>query len=253
MSKNVLSSAFRSVGRSLVKHSPQILTGIGVAGIATTAVLAVHATPKATRLIEDAKEKKGSELTVKEKVKAAWKCYIPATISGVTSAVCIIGANSVNARRNAALAAAYKLSETAFIDYREKVVETVGKEQEKAVRESVVRDKIAKNPPNNQNIVIAGTGDVLCYDALCGRYFNSSMDKIDKIVNDLNRRMRSDMYISLNEFYYEVDLEGVAAGYELGWNIDSGYIDVSYSSQICPDGKPCLVVEFNTPPKYEYR
>ena len=38
------------------KHMPEILTGIGIAGMVTTTVLAVKATPKALELIEEKKE-----------------------------------------------------------------------------------------------------------------------------------------------------------------------------------------------------
>lgn len=37
------------------KHSPEILTGIGIAGMITTTVMAVRATPKALILIEEKK------------------------------------------------------------------------------------------------------------------------------------------------------------------------------------------------------
>ena len=78
------------------------------------------------------------------------------------------------------------------------------------------------------------------------------IEKLKKIENYLNRRMRSEDYISLNEFYYEVGLDGVGAGYDLGWNIERGYIELEFSSQLASDGTPCLVVGFNTPPKYDY-
>jgi hypothetical protein len=64
--------------------------------------------------------------------------------------------------------------------------------------------------------------------------------------------MRNEMTISLNEFYYEVGLEGVDAGDKLGWSIDTGYIELEYSSQLASDGTPCLVVSFYKPPRYDF-
>ena len=47
---------FISVAKAtLSKKSPEILTGLGIAGMVTTTVLAVKATPKALELIEDEK------------------------------------------------------------------------------------------------------------------------------------------------------------------------------------------------------
>ena len=119
----------------LKKHSSTILTVISAGGVVATTVLAVKATPKALQLIEAKKVEVGLQpdtpLPTKEVVKATWKCYIPAATTGVLSATCIIGASRVNLRRNAALATAYKISETALSEYKEKVVETIGEKKAK--------------------------------------------------------------------------------------------------------------------------
>lgn len=253
MSKLNLSKLIKNTQFVLSKHSPEILTGLGIAGMITTTVLAVKATPKALMCIDDAAyEKEELSLTGVEKVKACWKCYIPAAITGTVSIACLIGASSVNARRNTALATAYKLSETALTEYREKVVETIGEKKERNIKDAIAKDNVEKNPVMQQNVIITGKGDTLCYDKLFGRYFKSDIDALKKIENELNRRMFSESYISLNDFYYEVGLDGVDAGEDLGWNIDNGYIDLNFSSQLSSDGQPCLVVNFNIPPKYEY-
>ena len=80
------------------------------------------------------------------------------------------------------------------------------------------------------------------------------MDAIKKAENELDARLRNEMYISLNEFYYEIGLEPLSViGDDLGWNIDSGYLDLGFSSQIATDGTPCLVIEYNPAPRYDYR
>ena len=240
----------------LSKHSPEILTGLGIAGMVTTTVLAVKATPKAMKICEaerlDQVNDYKEEPTKLDYVKACWKCYIPAAVTGTVSIACLVGASSVNVRRNAALATAYKLSETVLSEYREKVVETIGEKKEKTIKDAIAKDHVEKNPVKQNDIVITGKGDTLCCDKLFGRYFKSDIDKLKKIENDLNRRMRNEDYISLNEFYYEVGLDGVDAGDYLGWNIDRGYIELEFSSQLATDGTPCLVVSFLTPPRYDY-
>lgn len=253
MSKLNFSKLIKNTQFVLSKHSPEILTGLGIAGMITTTVLAVKATPKALRCIDDAAyEKEELSLTGVEKVKACWKCYIPAAVTGTVSIICLIGASSVNARRNTALATAYKLSETALTEYREKVVETIGEKKERNIKDAIAKDSIKNNPVSQQNVIITGKGDTLCYDKLFGRYFKSDIETLKKIENELNRRMFGECYVSLNDFYYEVGLDGVDAGEDLGWNIDNGYIDLDFSSQLSTDGQPCLVVSFNIPPKYEY-
>ena len=60
------------------------------------------------------------------------------------------------------------------------------------------------------------------------------------------------MYVSLNEFYTEIGLEPTKIGYDLGWNIDDGEIDIETSAQLSPDGTPCLVIEYNVAPQYNF-
>lgn len=173
MNKPNVSKMFKDFQKLTKKHSPEILTGLGIAGMVTTVVLAVKATPKAMELIEKEKtfkekeaheggiftkedERYAFELTPIETVKAAWKPYIPAVLSGTASIACLIGANSVHARRNAALYSAYKLSTTALTEYRDKVVETIGEKKEHAIRDKVVKEKMEKNQPKNETVIVTG-------------------------------------------------------------------------------------------------
>jgi hypothetical protein len=253
MNKPNLSKIAKGIRTSISKHSPEILMGIGIAGMVTTTVMAVRATPKALILIEDKKtENDVDKLTPVETIKATWTCYVPAAITGGLSIICLIGASSVNARRNAALATAYTLSESALKEYQEKVIETIGEKKEQNVRDAIAKDRIDKNPVSSREVIITEKGNTLCYDAISGRYFKSDIDKLKKAENELNRRMRDEMYISLNEFYYEIGLNPTSIGDDLGWNIDHGYIELNFSSQLSDDGNPCLVIDYQVAPRYEY-
>lgn len=272
MEKPNLTRMLGSVKVATVKHSPEILTGIGIAGMVTTTVMAVRATPKALVLIEEEKRRLNCEMLEEAKksgseecsqithlepidiIKVTWKCYIPAGISCIVSMACLIGANSVNTRRNAALATAYTLSESTLRDYQKKVVETIGEKKEQTVRDAVAKEHIERNPVENKEVIVVGRGNTLCYDTVSGRYFRSDMETIKKAENELDARLRSEMYISLNEFYYEIGLDPLKViGDDLGWNIDSGYLDLRFSSQIATDGTPCLVLEYGVAPRYDYR
>ena len=252
-----LKAIARSMGMALQKHSPEILTGIGIAGMVTTTILAVRATPKALLLIQEAEEVKhqntdASALTPVETIKAAWLCYVPAAVTGVLSMTCLIGASSVNLRRNAALATAYTLSESALKEYREKVVETIGEKKEQAVQDAVAKERISKSPVTNQEVIITEKGNTLCYDVISGRYFKSDIEKLKRAANDLSRRMLDEGYISLNDFYYEIALPETKLGDELGCHIDNGLVDLRFSSQLAEDGTPCLVIDYQIAPKYDY-
>jgi hypothetical protein len=253
MKKPNINEAFKSLKRSTSKYSPQILTGLGIAGVVTTTVLAIKATPKAIQLIEEKKEEKNDILTPMEVVKTTWKCYIPTAVSMATSITCLICANSVNTKRNAALAAAYKISETAFIEYKDKVVETIGEKKEKTVREKVAEDKVKNNPPTQNTIIMTDSGTELFLEPVSGRYFKSDMEKIRRIENECNKKMLHDIngYMSLNDFYDELGLEHSSIGYELGWN-SYNLLEIDYIPQLLEDDKVCVVLEYTTGPKYDY-
>lgn len=255
MSKVNMAQILKGTKMFVSKHTPEILTGIGTAGLITTTVLAVGATPKALKLIEEAKkESRKDELTPIETVKATWKCYIPAATICVTSVACIVGGTRVGMRRNAALATAYKLSETALTEYKQKVVETIGEKKEEAVREAIDKEHIEKNPVSKNEVIITGKGKTLCYDHLSGRYFESDIDRIKRAENALNKEMLQDIsgYVSLNDFYDAINLDRVDMGDYLGWNTTKGLLDIHFGSQLTDDDRPCVVIEHNNPPVHEY-
>lgn len=260
MNTHALSELARNVRVSLSKHSPAILIGFGIAGMITTTVLAVKATPKALEMIDDKKEELDVEtLTPVETVKATWKCYVPAAISGAASIACLVGSHSVNARRNAALATAYKISESAFTEYRDKVVETIGEKKEKTVRDKVSKDLVEKNPVSNTEVIITGKGQTLFYDHHSGRYFYSSIEKIQRAANKLNHEINTDPFDAgrtLNDLYGEIGLAPTATGDNLGWNTNTGLIDIYLSAQMIEEGEhegePCAVINYMKPPQYDF-
>lgn len=254
MAKPNMTALFKDIKMAVTKHSPEILTGLGITGMIVTTVMAVKATPKALELIEDKKEE--LELQPDEKlhpvdmVKATWKCYVPAAVTGVTSVACLIGASSVNLRRNTALATAYNLSATAMSEYREKVLETVGERKEQAIRDKVAEERINKEPVNQSAIIVNGNGNTRCFDTITKQRFTSDIEAIKRSVNELNRRMvNGEDYISLNDFYSEIGMEPVSIGDELGWNVTRGLIEINFSAQLDTDGVPCIVLDYAVVPK----
>ena len=260
MNKQVLSKFASGMRTSVSKHSPEILMGMGIAGMITTTVLAVKATPKAVLLLEERKnDLEVDKLTPVETVKTTWKCYIPAAISGAASIACLIGSNSVNARRNAALATAYKLSETAFTEYRDSVVDVIGEKKEKSVRDKVSEKQLKENPVTKTEIIMTGKNKTLFFDPLSHRYFYSTIETIKRAENQLNKEIITDPFDSgrsVNDFYEEIGIPTTATGDNLGWNLRIGLIDVYTSAQKVEEegeheGEPCLVINFFNPPRYE--
>lgn len=259
MNKQTVTNLFKDLGRSIKSHSPEILTGLGIAGMITTTVLAVKATPTAIEKIKmDSRKNHDGDpyaYTKKEAIKSAWKYYIPAVVTGGVSVACLIGANSVHARRNAALATAYQLSTTALTEYKEKVVETIGEKKEKTIREKIAQDKVDKIQPNSSEVVIVGKGDVMFLEPVSMRCFWSDIEHVRKIINDLNYRMVTGMeeYISLSQFYDEIGLSHTVNSDDIGWSLGrDGQIDMDFIPATNEDGKPCLMLDYMVSPRYDY-
>lgn len=241
----------KSVWAGAKKHSPEILIGMGIAGAASSVIFAIKATPKAMILLEEKRQELGVEkLEAKEIIKTAAPVYIPTAVSFGVSVACIVGASSVNARRNAALTAAYTLSESTLRTYRDKVLETVGEDKEREIRQKAAIEQQQKTPEPQTLVVSGAAGQLKCFDSLSGRYFVSTKNEIDKAVNEFNRQLRDDMRISLNDWYDLIGLDTNKLGDMLGWDIERGYVETCYASRLDEDGLPCLVVNYVEPPHY---
>lgn len=253
METSSIQKATKRLGSAIQKNSPTILTGLSVAGLITTTILAVKATPKALELIEKAEvlNEEGC-LTPLELVKVSWKCYMPATIMGCVTVACMIGANSINLRRNAALASVYSITEATLKEYQAKVVETIGESKARKIKDEIAGDRIAKDPVTSKEVIITGKGDMLCYDTISGRYFKNNIENLRRIQNDFNRNLIYEMFVSLNEIYYAIGLPAIKVGDELGWNVDA-MIEFSFSSKLTEEGEPCLVVDYLVSPREDYR
>lgn len=265
-----LTKMFKNTRKFLGKYSPEILTGIGIAGWITTTVLAVKATPKALHLIEDEIDRQNDE-NVKEAVrlnqdicehvtklkpldlvKTCWKPYMPALGLGVVSTSCIISANAIHYKRNAALATVYAISERTLLRYKDKVVETLGEKKEKEISNKVAQENVDQNKVSDRSIIITSKGNTLCMDAFSGRYFRSDVDNIKKAINKINRDLTYDHYVSLNTVYGEIGLDNVKNGELLGWNLDNGLIEPRFDTCLAENDEPCVVIDFYIQPKYDF-
>lgn len=258
MKQNKLTKLLNTIKKGTIKHSPDILLACGIVSGITSTVLAVKATPKALILIEKEKTSRRTNneddnLTKMEVVKTAWKPYIPSAVSGAVGIVCVIGAHTINTKRNAIIATAYKITETAYRDYKDAVVEEIGNKKEELVRERVAKKKIEKEKPfENKEVIVTGKGNSLFLDSISGRTFESDIETIRRAVNNINATLISQDYISLNEFYYDIGLKSTSKGDDLGWSMAYGLMDIKFTSTLLDDGRPCVVLDYDVQPRYDY-
>lgn len=244
-----LTNLLRRAEGLLVNNSPAILTAVGVTGAIATAYLASTATLKAHKLIEEEERSNEVSLEPAEKVRLVWQVYLPAAASATVTVAAIIGANRIGNRRGAALAVAYTLSEKAFLEYRDKMVEKLGPKKEELARAEIAQARVDKNPVNNNQVIIAN-GEVLCYDTFTGRYFRSDLETIRKAQNDINAEVINSSYASLSDFYDFVGLPRTSVSDDIGWNADE-LLDIKFSAVLI-DNKPAMSIAFNAVPTRHY-
>ena len=244
-------------------NSTTILTSAGVAGTVTTAYLTGRATFKAARLIELEKqltsEEQSSEnsngslkdLSLPTKIKLVWRHYIPPFVSGVVTITCIVVANKIASKKIAALAVASGISERALQEYKSKVMQKLGPKQDEAIRDEIAQDRVLGQPVKSGEVIIAGTGEVLCFDMTTGRYFQSTVEEIKKAVNKVNHDLNNFMYASLSSFYEELGIPPTSYSDMVGWNANQ-HMDVKFSAVMSTDNRPCMAIDFEPAPFPEY-
>lgn len=256
---HLLTSVHLKAGQFMTENASTILTAGGVVGTVTTAVLTGKASYRASEIIHEQELEILAEapeaevhLSKTDKVKLVWPLFIPPVLIGTATVGSIVAANMVSAKRAAALAAAYGISENKLKEYKEKVLEKVGPNKERAVRDELAQDYVNDNPPSKEVIILAG-GDVLCLDRMTGRYFRSTVENLKKAENAVNQELFNHQYASLSFFYDEVGLPPTSFSDDVGWNMaQTGVLELQFSTVMSPDEQPCVAVDFTNPPKNDY-
>jgi len=237
--------------RALIQdNSPAILTGLGIAGVFTTTILAVKATPEALRRVWDAETEHNRDISRWEKAKLVWPLYVPAATSAVTTTVCIFGANQISSKRTAVAMSALSISESSYREYREKTKHVVGDKREAQIRTEIAQDDIVAHP--NTTLIVSNDTKMACYDKISGRYFESDYEALRKAENDVNQRALHEDAASLNDFYSRLGIPTIEIGDELGWNPD--YFCTLVLTPVMDDlsKKPVVHISFEYPPKLNY-
>ena len=226
----------RRLLKSGKKQLPNILTGIGIAGMIGAGCMAVYATPKAEQairrkkdeLVEDGYEPR---LTKKEVIQTTYKYYIPSVLLAASSAGLIVGGSIIHVKRNAALVSAYKLSEQALKDYHDQLVEDVGDEETRKIEEKLVNKRMDRkhqvetfedeSRPNNyimpDRYIETGRGTDPFYDESSDRLCLCDLHAILEARDSINDRILAGMesFCTMNEWWMEWGMPPCALGHDL--------------------------------------
>jgi hypothetical protein len=231
----------RGTGNFVKDHAPAILTALGAAGFITTTIYTVKATVKAVHNLETLPD----DLTKWEIVKESWPYYLPPLLIGGASLTCVIGAQTLNAKKQALLISAYAFSESTLVEYKGKVEEILGEKKAEKVRDSIAEDRVAANPPSN-GVIVVSDKESTCYEMMNGRYFKGDIESLRKAQNDINEQILAIDYALLNDFYEKIGLQRTELGDDFGWNHENR-LELEFSS-VLHDGKPILAIGYRNNP-----
>lgn len=233
----------------LKDSAPLILTGLSMCGVIFTAAAAIHDTPKALKLIKheedhrmfkmkvystgDGKfdtEVKVEPMTLLEKAKIAWKCYIPTMLVAGSTIFCIGYSQKLNSKQKKELLAAYALMHAAYYEYRDKVSDIFGPDADGKIKEFISEDRAKTGK------VEYGNGkkedSIIFVDEFMNTVFESSVEEVQRAEYELNRTFALRGYVSMGDFYRYLGLDDVYAEdgpllERFGWSYDIG-TDMGY-------------------------
>lgn len=228
------------------KFSPEILTTVGVVGIIGAGVMVGRATLKAVPVIEQIKEdralleqnrdrigdKQYSKGLTQVYTKGALdltKIYGPSITLGLAGLSCILGAQGIMRKRNAAMAAAYKTLEEGFTKYRDRVQEELGEDQELDIYRNVQEAEIINEDGTREISKHIDPNTISGY----ARFFDELNPQWNKqleynplflmgVQNHLNDLLKARGHVFLNEAYEALNLPHTEAGSVVGWIMDKG-------------------------------
>ncbi len=257
---NINFTAVEEVGKSIISHakesSPALLVAVGTVGLVVGAVMSWKASKKTQEDIQETKEEiaeennmevEDVELEPKEVFKATWKTVVPVIAVEVISVACIIGGYTIKRHRMDAILTAATLSASTFKEYQESVAKTIGEKKEKEVKANAAKEQVDRkfdSMTSEDDIIVTGRGTQLFYDRTQNTLFYSDREYVGKCFNRLNDRLRTEMYISLRDYYDELGLPDTICSDELGWSVDDGYIEPDYEAVFTKDGRTCCAIEF---------
>jgi hypothetical protein len=247
----------------LRKHSPIILFGAGIVGVIGTAVLASKATLKLDEVLKETRNHLNDAANLSEAegysdadrqqdllyiyVRATAKVarlYAPAIAVGTLTIAALTGSHVVLNRRNVAMTAAYAALDKGWHEYRQRVIDKYGIDEERVLRYNMEDREVAKDGPNGVELqTIKQIGDASCsvyavmFDEACGSTSWSRSPGYNQLFLQAQQNWANDLlkargYVFLNDVYEMLGLKHTSAGQIVGWiynpNGDHGgdnYID----------------------------
>lgn len=252
----------KRVGRQLYRSSPTILTVVASVGVIVTTITAVRATPKAVKLLKEAELEKGENLTKVEIIRVAGPSYIPSALLGISTIVCIFGANALNQKKQASLMSAYVMLNESYKQYRKSAKIVYGEDADDKIHVEMAKDAMVATYDWGYQVynmdMDSESERLLFYDLSSKKYFRTTMAAVLNAQYHVNRNLAIRGDCSLNEYLSFLGVEGIDGGDDLGWDIsymveemDCYWLDFDNYKSTLEDGLECIMINTMTVNKFE--
>ena len=251
-----------TLGKVITKHSPELLTALGVIGLISAGISAVKNTPKAYDILKEAEENDEVEITVLEKVRLCWRQYIFPVAIAILSVFCIIFAQKINSGRTAALLTACKISEEAAERFETETRNSIGDKEVEKIKDRIAKNEMQNNPVVDSEVFLTGSGTTLYYESYSGRYFRANRDYVDRARNVFIAHLQDYDTMSVNDYLDCFDipsLDDMTTGRLLGWNLNDvkkrcgGHMpELKFSYEEIETGEVCGYMRLEIDPRVDY-
>jgi hypothetical protein len=251
------------------KSSPEVLLAAGIAGMVGSTVLACRATLKMDAVLEVTKEKLDTAKTLEHRnyserdrqrdvsliyyqtgIKIV-RLYTPAVVLGGLSIYALTTSHNLMVKRAAALTAAYGALEKGFNEYRARVVEKYGEEEDRNLRYGSQQIEI-EDPKGKKKNVTRVSYDI---PSIYARFFDmnsmswSKEPEYNRLFlqcqqNYANDKLHARGHVFLNEVYDMLGLERSKAGAVVGWVLSKNSETDNYIDFGVFDGKTQAARDF---------
>ncbi len=293
--KDIIVGTASKAGFFLKKHSPEILLGAGLVSGAAATGFAIKSTMHIDTVIEqhnammhkiemgrklvenepesgivytENQEAADRQMVYAKTIVAYGKLYAPTILLSAASVVCLLGAFNIMNRRYAGAVAAFSALSMKFEDYRQRVIDKYGAEQDldflNGIREIEVENEdgtVEVQRQQDRMITLSGTERYFDEDSPLWDKDNSAMNVVTlrHVIQRSNDMLQRDGHLFLNDVYRMLGLEDTAEGAVLGWIIDGHsketFVDFGvfngtddpwdFANRAEWDGKSAILLHFN--------
>lgn len=245
----------KNFARSLKRAAPIIFTGLSILGTIGTAILSARSAVKYKEITDDWKLEEPDK---KEKMIITAKTFAPAALIGLATILSTTGASYLNAKNVASISAGYAMLTKGYKDFEKKARSVIGEDKYREIKRAIGIDSAKIKEYKKADM--ADSDNVTFYEAFRDEFFERDKSTVIEAEYAVNRLMATQGYVSLNEFYEQLDLPPIDLGDQIGWSYGLGadlygyaWVDFEHYIFELEEGLEAIQILYPYPPDEHYK